>query len=121
MQTAGGAQESHFWTHLRWLLLGTGLGALTTYMLDPDRGRRRQALVRDRVVHARTVVRREVPKRVRHVQNRLQGVQHDLGLHNGDASGAADDVAQKQNPHAAPLASKRRKPASVTSPSSGTS
>src|SRR5436305_1451963 len=79
-QEARGAHESHFWNHLGWLLLGTGLGALATYMLDPDRGRRRQALLRDQVVHARTVVGREVPKRVRHVQNRLQGVQHELGL-----------------------------------------
>ncbi|MGI8588015.1 MAG: hypothetical protein ACR2M0_10065 [Chloroflexia bacterium] len=42
--------ESHRWADLGWLLLGVGLGSLMTYMMDPDRGRRRQALVRDRVV-----------------------------------------------------------------------
>ena len=77
---AAGLQEkqSHFWGNLGWLLVGAGLGSLTTYMLDPDRGRRRQALVRDQVGHAQTVVRKEVPKQIRHAQNRIQGARHDF-------------------------------------------
>jgi len=71
-------QQSHFWGNLGWLLVGAGLGSLTTYMLDPDRGRRRQALMRDQVVHARTVVSKEVPKQIRHAQNRIQGARHDF-------------------------------------------
>jgi hypothetical protein len=77
---AAGLEEthSHFWSNLGWMLVGAGLGSLTTYMLDPDRGRRRQALVRDQVVHARTVVSKEVPKKIRHAQNRIQGARHDF-------------------------------------------
>lgn len=71
-------KQSRFWPNLGWLLVGAGLGSLTTYLLDPDRGRRRQALVRDQVVHARTVVSKEVPKQIRHAQNRLQGARHDF-------------------------------------------
>jgi hypothetical protein len=33
-----------------------GLGALTMYLLDPDQGRRRRALLRDRFTHAKRVV-----------------------------------------------------------------
>jgi hypothetical protein len=77
---AAGLQEkhSHFWRNLGWLLVGAGLASLTTYMLDPDRGRRRQALMRDQVVHARTVVSKEVPKQIRHAQNRIQGARHEF-------------------------------------------
>src|SRR5262249_3287418 len=86
-----GANESHLWRNLGWLLLGVGLGALVAYMLDPDRGRRRQALVRDQVVHATKVVQREVPKRIRYTQGQLQGVRHDLGLDQSGKDGPAPD------------------------------
>ena len=36
------------------VLTGLGLGASLMYFLDPERGRRRRALVRDRLVHAST-------------------------------------------------------------------
>jgi hypothetical protein len=77
---AAGLEEkhSHFWSNLGWMLVGAGLGSLTTYRLDPDRGRRRQALVRDQMVHARTVVSKEVPKQIRHAQNRIQGARHEF-------------------------------------------
>ena len=39
----------------RALLTGLGLGVGLMYFLDPERGRRRRALVRDKVVHATRV------------------------------------------------------------------
>jgi hypothetical protein len=77
--------------HLGWLLLGAGLGSLTTYLLDPDRGRRRQALLRDQVVHAGAVVRTQAPQKLRHAQNRLQGIQHELGGALGKSKAGASD------------------------------
>ena len=95
-----GANESHFWSNLGWLLVGAGLGALTTYMLDPDRGRRRQALVRDQMVHASKVVQREVPKKIRYAQDRLQGLQHELGLAGeGGPDGAGEDSPDWESEH----------------------
>src|SRR5215203_5435823 len=74
-----GVKEASAWGNLGWLLVGAGLGALVTYLMDPDRGRRRQAMLRDQVVHARHVVAHAVPKKMRHAQNRLQGMQHEIG------------------------------------------
>jgi len=85
-------KHSHFWSNLAWLLLGVGLGALTAYMLDPDRGQRRQALVRDQVVQATKAVQREVPKSIRYTQDRLQDIQSQLGrsTSESDADGGSE-------------------------------
>lgn len=34
-------------------LISFGLGALAMYLLDPEQGRRRRALMRDQLVHAK--------------------------------------------------------------------
>jgi len=49
-------------------------GALTMYFLDPEQGRRRRALVRDQLVHYRTVARREAVGHAKDLRNRAQGV-----------------------------------------------
>lgn len=56
------------------VLGGIGLGAGTMYLLDPDRGRRRRALVRDKFNRATHVVSREAGKTARDLRNRAQGV-----------------------------------------------
>lgn len=66
-----GVHEDSFWSNLGWMLLGAGVGALVTYMMDPDRGRRRQAVLRDQVAHAGAVVRHEVPQALRQATHRL--------------------------------------------------
>lgn len=50
-----------------------GLGALTMYYLDPQQGRRRRSLVRDQLVHARAVARKEASGIAKDVRNRAQG------------------------------------------------
>jgi hypothetical protein len=50
-----------------------GLGALTMYYFDPQQGARRRALVRDQLVHARTVARREAEKKAKDLRNRARG------------------------------------------------
>ncbi len=63
-----------------WLLLGIGLGSLVTYLMDPDRGRRRQAILRDSVVQAGSRVQTEVPKLLHEVQSKIQTVPQGVGV-----------------------------------------
>ena len=69
-----GAKEASRRGDLGWLLLGIGLGSLVTYLMDPDRGRRRQAMLRDSVVQAGSRVQAEVPKLLHEVQTKIQAV-----------------------------------------------
>lgn len=55
-------------------LLGLVLGAGLMYVLDPDRGRRRRALVRDQVVHAGHELGDVVSAKARHLSNQARGV-----------------------------------------------
>jgi uncharacterized membrane protein len=55
------------------LLSGAGLGAGLMYFLDPDRGKRRRALVRDQVLHLTTVCGDAMSKTSRDVEHHLQG------------------------------------------------
>jgi hypothetical protein len=54
-------------------LVTFGLGALTMYLLDPEHGRRRRALIRDQFVHARSVVRKRATGAARELSNRAYG------------------------------------------------
>jgi hypothetical protein len=55
-------------------LRGAATAATAMYFFDPDRGRRRRALVRDQLVHLSRVVRHELEAEVRDAGNRLRGV-----------------------------------------------
>lgn len=59
---------------LRALLVGTGIGAGVMYWLDPDRGRRRRALARDRVTHLRRVGDDAISATAADVANRARGL-----------------------------------------------
>ena len=56
------------------LLLGAGLGALVMFLLDPDRGARRRALVRDKLVRLGNDTVAAIDDRRRDLSNRMQGV-----------------------------------------------
>jgi osmotically-inducible protein OsmY len=68
------------------LLLGMAIGAGLTYILDPDRGTRRRALVRDRLVHAGHEIEDAVTSNARHARNRARGLAHEArsALHERD-------------------------------------
>jgi hypothetical protein len=55
-------------------LLTFGLGALAMYLLDPEHGRRRRALMRDQWTHAKRVVRERTAGTARDLSNRAYGV-----------------------------------------------
>ena len=53
---------------------GLGVGAGVMYMLDPDRGKRRRALVRDQMIHVSNTSREALRKASRDLRNRAVGV-----------------------------------------------
>jgi osmotically-inducible protein OsmY len=59
------------------LLLGMAIGAGLTYLLDPDRGTRRRALVRDKLIHTRHELEDTVTSSARHARNRARGLAHE--------------------------------------------
>jgi len=59
------------------LMLGAGAGLM--YALDPDRGRRRRALLRDRATHAIGVARDTLDKKARDARNRARGLVAEAG------------------------------------------
>ncbi len=58
----------------QWLLYGVFVGSVTAYFFDPAKGRRRRALLRDQMIHYRTVTERLVRQKSRHAQNLWQGL-----------------------------------------------
>lgn len=58
-------------------LTGAALGAGATLLLDPARGRRRRALVRDKAVHLGHAGRDSAEKALRDLRNRSIGVAHE--------------------------------------------
>ena len=58
------------------ILGGIGIGAGLMYLLDPDRGNRRRALIRDKMVKVNRQTRDAVGGRVRDMGNRAKGMLH---------------------------------------------
>ena len=59
------------------LLAGLGAGAALMYLLDPDRGNRRRALIRDKMVKLNRQTQEAVSGRVKDVSNRAKGMLHE--------------------------------------------
>jgi osmotically-inducible protein OsmY len=62
------------------LIFGVAIGAALMYFLDPDRGRRRRALVRDQVVHGAHEIEEAgmgMASRARHIRNKARGVVYE--------------------------------------------
>jgi hypothetical protein len=58
----------------RALLMGVGLGAALAYILDPARGARRRALVRDKAIRGARLTREGLDATMRDVSNRAHGL-----------------------------------------------
>jgi hypothetical protein len=57
------------------------LGAATAFLLDPQSGKRRRALLRDQAVHFRHMLPRRLRGAVRQSEGRMEGVLHEVGEH----------------------------------------
>jgi hypothetical protein len=55
------------------LLGAMGVGAALMYLFDPETGRRRRALVRDKYVHGKTVLQHRTEAAVHHAANQTRG------------------------------------------------
>jgi len=73
------------------LLVGAALGATGVFMLDPDKGRRRRALVRDKVVSGVTQSRHFADAAADDLRNRARGIAARARSLRG-GRGASDDV-----------------------------
>lgn len=59
------------------ILAGLGVGAGLMYLLDPDRGNRRRALIRDKMVKLNRQTQETVSGRVKDMSNRAKGMLHE--------------------------------------------
>ncbi|SOD42059.1 hypothetical protein [Nitrosovibrio sp. Nv4] len=61
-------------SRVNWILGGIALGALTMFLLDPDKGNRRRALARDKMYSAAVRTRKRVDAKSRDLANRAKGL-----------------------------------------------
>ncbi|MGE3683290.1 MAG: BON domain-containing protein [Bdellovibrionales bacterium] len=63
---------------LAWFLLGTGVGALSVFLLDPISGERRRAFVRDKGTRYSSDIRDFIFRKVRDLSNRVKGMSAEV-------------------------------------------
>jgi hypothetical protein len=61
------------------ILCGLTLGAGLMYLLDPERGRRRRALMRDKLMSASNSASDALGAKARDLSNRARGLMHEAG------------------------------------------
>ena len=86
--------------------IGLALGAGLMYFLDPERGDRRRALVRDKVVHYGHVVEDSVSSTARDLGNRAKGVVADVrGSMSSGSNGSSGSDSSSSRSGSSPKAS----------------
>ncbi|HET9982335.1 MAG TPA: BON domain-containing protein [Longimicrobiales bacterium] len=82
-------------------LAGLAVGAGLMYLLDPQQGRRRRALVRDQMVHARHELTDTAAARARHLANRGRGAAIETAKRVAPGADRVDDVTLEERVRAA--------------------
>ena len=59
------------------LLSGVGIGVALMYVLDPERGKRRRALIRDKAIGLKNDLSDMAEKKAVDMKNRAQGMLHE--------------------------------------------
>lgn len=67
-------QDSTDVSRMKWVLGGAAVGALTMFLLDPDKGNRRRAQARDKMYSAVVKTRKRVDAKSRDLANRAEGL-----------------------------------------------
>ena len=71
------AKETKVMREVIALLSGLGAGAALMYLLDPDRGNRRRALIRDKMVRLNRQTQETVSGKAKDMTNRAKGMLHE--------------------------------------------
>ncbi len=82
-------------SRVRTLLTGVGAGAGLMYWFDPDRGTRRRAIARDKVLHIVREEREIAEKGLRDLEHRRQGVVYRLKSAFRNSSAPDDVLAER--------------------------
>jgi gas vesicle protein len=81
---------------LLMLLTGAGIGALVMYLIDPEQGRRRRAVMRDKLISAGNQAADFINSKSRDLSNRAQGTVAEARSSLGIESGEQSQVRQQQ-------------------------
>jgi gas vesicle protein len=66
-------------SRMKWALGGAAVGALTMFLLDPEKGNRRRAEARDKMYSAMVKTRKQVNAKARDLANRAKGLRAEAG------------------------------------------
>jgi hypothetical protein len=87
---------------LLMLLTGAGIGALVMYLIDPEQGRRRRAVMRDKLISASNQAADFINSKSRDLSNRAQGTvaeaRSSLGIEGGEQSQARQQQPTSSQP-----------------------
>ena len=81
------------------ILGGIGAGAALMFLLDPDRGRRRRALIRDKAVGLSNDLRKTMDKKSADLKNRAEGLVHETKSLISGAKSEQETYATGQESH----------------------
>lgn len=81
-----------------YMLGGVAIGMLAMYLLDPEQGNRRRAVIRDKAYSAARSARKRADARSRHLANRARGMAAKLRHTVHEATGLPAEVVSTQSP-----------------------
>jgi gas vesicle protein len=76
-------------SRMKWALGGAAVGALTMFLLDPEKGNRRRAEARDKMYSAMVKTRKQVNAKARDLANRAKGLRAEARSVLSEAEGSS--------------------------------